>query len=154
MQRIKQTILSIFILVALWILFSGCTANRINLVEQGAVSLVMVQSKMITISKAYVYQDVDVLEVSGNVKRRDSSIGNWGHVDISVINPGNEIVDQVSTRYYPGIIRRRGARESFFTARLTAIPPKGSIVRVAYHEAVKSGNGVFDCGQNAAEIGR
>ncbi len=150
MKKTKSTILFILALAISSFVASACSTNRVNLADNRTVSLERVHSDNITVSRVYVYQDGDQLEISGRVKRRSSSIFNGGHVDIAIISPDGEILEQVSTRYYPRIIRRRGARESFFTARLTAIPPKGSIVRVAYHEAVKSGNGVFDCGQNAA----
>jgi hypothetical protein len=148
MQKRKQTIL--FFLLAYGLVASACAANRINLVERGTVTLERVNARNISVSRAYAFQDGDQLEISGNVKRLSSSISNGGHVDIAIVSPEGETLEQVSTCYIPRIIRRRGSREAFFSLRLPIIPPEGSMVRVAYHKPDKSKQSLFDCGENAA----
>jgi hypothetical protein len=132
----------------------GCAAGKVNRVEKGTASVERVHSRNIAVSRVYVYQDGDQLEIAGRVKRLRSTIANGGHVDIAIVSPEGELLEQVSTGYVPRIIRRRGSREALFTVRLPIIPPEGSRVRVAYHKIEKPGDGAIDCGDNTAVQGR
>ncbi len=129
--------LSILLLLAIFIAciaMIGCTAKGVNLVDKGIVSIEKVPTSDIYVSAAYVYQDGDELVISGKVKHRHAHRKSGGHVDITILDPEGKIIMEVTTSYLPRIIRSKGSREARFSVRLPFIPPKGSTVRVAFHD--------------------
>jgi len=152
MKRIlmKKTISLISLLMAGSLVWSGCATQQLNLVEKGDVSIELVRSKEIHIPRATVVQDGDELVISGKVKRRHSSLVHGGHIDIAIIGPEGEILDQVSTPHIPRIIPRKSTQTASFTVNLPTHLDYGSTVRVAYHSPKESRHDQFDCRDNAA----
>jgi hypothetical protein len=67
------------------VVISGCATNRIDLVEEGIVSVETVPSKKVKILWTDVYQDGEDFVVYGVVQRRShTSYPIKTHVDISV----------------------------------------------------------------------
>ncbi len=146
----KLSILISLTLVLTGIFSFGCVSHRINLVENGKIIIERVPSKNIYVSEAHVYQEENELVITGRVKRSNTSVWDGGHVDIAVVSPKGKVLDKVSTSYTPRIIRRKGSRESFFSASLPMTPPEGTTVRLVYHKLGRSINEEFECGNNAA----
>jgi len=130
----------------------GCASNRVNLIKKGTVTLERIPSKGYYVSHVDVYQNDNELVLHGNVKRRTHSNTVTGHVDITIVSPDGEILGEISTSYRPRIILRRRLRKctSYFTVSLSIVPPKGSIVRVAYHKDSKPDKKTFSCEGNIA----
>lgn len=147
-------VLSVLILDMIGFVFSGCTSSRLNLIDNGTFYLEQEPSSNISIFRVHAYLDGDELVINGRVKRRCASfIGVGGHIDIAIVSPEGEILEQVSTFYIPRIIPRKRAgliSGSHFEVRLPAVPPAGSTIRVKFHRAVKSRGEAFDCRKNAA----
>lgn len=121
------------------IALSGCASSRTNLVKKEMISIERLPSKgNAHIFKVSVYKEGDELVVSGRVTRsikyRLASLG------------------KASVSYIPRIIRREGKHSaSYFIARFSVIPPKGSTVRLSYHtQRYSAAKTIFDCGDNAA----
>jgi YD repeat-containing protein len=150
MKMKKSNILITLALVVFGIITLGCASHRVNLVENGKIIIERVPSKNIYVSKAHVYQEENELLITGRVKRSNTSVLDGGHVDIAVVSPEGKILDKVSTSYTPRIIRRKGSRESLFSARLSMTPPEGTTVRLAYHKLGRSISEEFDCGNSVA----
>jgi len=128
----------------------GCAPHRVDLVERNKLLVRRIPSTNIYVSRVFVYQVGDELEISGRVKRRRDAIPTGGHVDIALVHPDGRILERVSVPYSPRIIRRRWAQESFFQVRLSPIPPEGTTIYTTYHAFRGSQGGRFDCGDNAA----
>ncbi len=111
---------------------SGCVATRIDLVENGAVSLELAPGEKIFVDRAYAFEQNDELIVSGWVKRRYSEGIGGGNVKVVVISPAGAVIGETVAPYYPRIIPRVGDRESLFIARIPEVPPRGSTIRVKY----------------------
>lgn len=110
----------------------GCASNRINLVDNGTVTVERINSQGAYVSSVYVYQDGDYLVISGRVKQLYSTVvTDRGHVDITMLNPYGTTLKQVSKRYNPRLSRKK--RTAYFRARLPVILTPGVIVRVMHH---------------------
>ena len=149
--------LSVFLgvsLVTTVMVLSGCATRSANLVKAGKVKLELVPSSGNYVSRVEVEQDGDELVITGTVKRRNFSGIGGGHVDVSLISPEGEILEQVSTYYTPRIISRKPGssrhRGSHFEVRLPTVPPAGSRICVGYHRPLKSGTPAYRCGKNVA----
>lgn len=146
-----ELIYKLFCICIIVIALSGCASHKVNLVDEGVVSIERLPSKGVYISRAYAYKEGVDLVVSGRVKRsRSVASPSGGHVDIAILSSDRKIIKTTSTSYTPRIIRRKGARESFFTARIPMVPPAGAVVAVVYHRPSYSTDRTFDCKNNAA----
>ncbi|MBW1851607.1 MAG: hypothetical protein JRJ15_09280 [Deltaproteobacteria bacterium] len=145
-------ILFVLMIVSISITGLGCASNGVNLIKNGAVTLERIPSKGYYISHVEVYQNDNELVLHGNVKRRPHSNTGTGHVDIAIVSPDGEILEEIITSYRPRIISKRRLRKckSYFIVSLSIVPPKGSIVRVAYHRNSKPDSRTFSCGENRA----
>ncbi len=145
----------LFVLMILSVSMTGwaCASNRVNLLKDGTSKLEIIPSKGYYISKVHVNQNGDELEITGRVKRRSYSGTGGGHVDITIVNPKDEVLEKLSTFYVPRMIptKRMHTRESRFEVRLPTILPTGSKVRVAYHRVSKQDRRTFSCGENGGE---
>ncbi len=154
-MKIKSVyILSVLILDMIGFVLSGCSSSRLDLIDNGTFYLEQEPSNNISIFRVHAHVDGDGLLINGRVKRRCASFsGVGGHIDVAIVSPEGEILEQVSTFYTPRIIPRKRARllsGSHFEVRLPAVPPAGSTIRVKFHIAAKSGDEAFDCRENAA----
>jgi hypothetical protein len=133
-----QSIIIVLIFCLVTIVMSTYASNQVNLVENGTASLEFVPSKGIYVSKAYVYQDGDDLVITGKVKRHSGSLSVTGHVDIVILDPKGTTLKKVAVSHVPRIVRRQGASDASFSARLPIIPPKGATVRLGFHSSKDS----------------
>jgi hypothetical protein len=145
--RLVMRLAAMIIMVA-GVLTIGCATGRVNLVENGTVSVEKTGSGNFYISRAYAHQDQDQLVVSGRVKSRLPYNTAGGHVDVAVAGPDGSIIARASARLILKNARRRATRESAFTSRIPVTAPRGSTVHVTYH--APSAVNTFDCPKNAA----
>ncbi len=137
MRNIKIIILTIFSLTIAS--FGGCASNRINLVDNGTVTIERVNSKKMLISKVSVYQEGETLVIKGKVRRRFSSgIAAGGHVDIAVFDQEEKPIKNITKHYASRWVKHPHA--SSFTVRLPLILSQGSVVRVAHHSGAHHEN--------------
>jgi len=115
--------------------FTGCASHRVNLLETGQVTVEFLPCKGICAFNVQAFQDGETMIVTGKVKR-DASFSQTGagHVDIMIIGPDGRLISSTGTKFSPRIIKRKGLRESQFSVRIPVVPPKGSVIRVAYKE--------------------
>lgn len=121
---------------------SGCATSRIDLVDEGVVSVENTPSRKARILWTNVYQDGDDLVVYGVVQRRNlSSYPIKIHVDISVSSPDGKVLHKARTSdvYVPRRIPGRGRNFKRFRIRFPDIPPKGSLVRAICHSGPHNG---------------
>jgi len=141
-------------LTVVLIALSGCASSRTNLVKKEMISIERLPSKgNAHIFKVSVYKEGDELVVSGRVTRSIKyRLASQGHIDMAVLSPKGEVIGKASASYIPRIIRREGKHSaSYFIARFSVIPPKGSTVRLSYHtQRYSAAKTIFDCGDNAA----
>ena len=122
-------------LLAITFLIQGCTSTKTNLVKEGYLSTERLQTKRFRIWTIHAYRENDHMKVSGYV-RRDYFYRGYapGHVDITIVSPDDTVLKKVATVYTPRNIRSKGARTAHFTARISEIPPKGSVVQAVHHQ--------------------
>ena len=140
----KRVIMSIRIQWFLFILFIGMTtfvmsinaSDRKDLVENGTVSLELVPFRGIYVSIGNVYQDGGGVVITGTVRCHYGSFAIAGHVDITILDPAGKTLKKVTVSHVPKTVLRKEKRDVFFTGRLPIIPPRGSTVRVSYHNSL------------------
>ena len=154
MKMIK--VLPILIILLAGMGFMGCASGRSNLIESGIVYIERIPSGNRSILGVQAFAENDQLVINGRVKRHSSSfVDGEGHIDIAVVGPEGDILEQVSTQYVPRIIptrKMRGVRGSYFGVSLPDVPPAGSTVRIAYHRTAIPADRTLDCGKNVATL--
>lgn len=85
-------------------LVSGCSTQRINMVEQGEVSVQLVETSPITVRGVSIVRDTKGVILSGYVTRQyNSKSPIRGHIDIDLIGPDDKV-------FYGDILRLRTRR--------------------------------------------
>jgi hypothetical protein len=143
----KLRILFVIMIVSFGVTGWAYASKCVNLLNNGKLKLEVVPSKGYYISKVHVNQVNDGIEITGAVKRRSYAGKGGGHVDIAIISPEGDVLNELSTFYLPRMIhmKRIHTRESGFEVYMPMIPPKGSKVRVALHRLSKSASKEFSC---------
>jgi hypothetical protein len=114
-------------------LTGGCTPPGENLVTRGQVLVDKQSSGSVRISRADVYQDGENLVVDGSLynsglHRQRSK----GHTDIAVLSPDGTMLAQKSFR---DSWQSHSHGRTYFTTRMPLTPPKGSTIRVLFHDS-------------------
>ncbi len=131
----KQSIKIMVTVLTLAVIVGSCFAsNRIDLVDQGVVSLEQQHSKKVRIAWGNVKQDGEDIIVSGALMRRAiTSYPIWRHVKITVLAPDGTVLQEARTSNIkvPRRVPGRGFNTKRFEVRLAGIPPRGSLVRIS-----------------------
>jgi hypothetical protein len=80
---------------------------------------------------AFVFGDVGKQSGAGWVTTA------WSHVDVVVLDPKGEHLQNLATRFFPSTVpeTQRGIRgRSSYFVRLASVPPAGSTIIVAFHQ--------------------
>lgn len=118
---------------AFQVLLSGCLYGKPDLIRDGSVQLRTETSRQVRLTGISARQQGEELVVSGSVWRRGlTSAVLTGHVDVTVVGPDGNPVQEVATAYTPSNIPQRGPRRSHFTARLRGAP-EGATIKVRHH---------------------
>ena len=113
---------------------SGCAANRVDLVESGAVALRNEATGKVQVAWSDAYKENNGFTVTGVLRRRDT-VGSAlkAHTDVTIVSPEGEVVAQARSRdiYVP----RRIAGRSYlsrkrFRVHFPQMPPTGSKITV------------------------
>ena len=120
------------ILCFLSIIGGECAESRINLVDDGTVTVERVDSRQARIVNVNVYQDGEGIVISGTVRRKSTTVAvDKGHVDVVVFSPDGNIIQEVIARYTPRLTKKR--RSAQFSVRIETSLPNNSIVRMVHH---------------------
>jgi len=114
---------------------SGCSSNRISLVDQGVVSIEAEPSKNVRILWTDVYQDGEDIMIYGVVRRRShTSYPLKTHVDIKVFNTDGKVLQEARTPdiYVPRRVPGKGINWKCFKLRLPDIPENSRVQAVAH----------------------
>jgi hypothetical protein len=127
---------------SLWIwvaalLFAGGCASPYVLDPQGNFYIERIPSSWAYLSDITVDQKGETLVIQGAVSRLNEAFSGTGHIDVAVATPAGQVINQASAPYEPQTLPRtpgaRRHRSSRFKIHLTGIPPKGSVIRLAFH---------------------
>lgn len=140
------------------VLLLGCahTINemfsRENLVKEEKIKVEKISPNNVSVTKVWVYQNNDVLDVSGEARLRNRLQG--GHFDVAVLDTDNKQLLKVSIDAHRPFKRnnnrKTGPRLVTFKTKLPIVPPVGSTIRVTFHKNEFSGINTYDCGGNKA----
>jgi len=125
--------LSIGILITV---ISGCVTNRIDLVDNGTVSVETIPSKKVNFLWIDIYQDGEDCIVYGTIQQHGySSSPLTTHVDITTFSPEGSILQVRRTRdiHVPRRRPGKGVDWARFQERYSDIPPIGSKIQLVCH---------------------
>ena len=157
-MRVKNfSVLFLLGFVTTGMFLSGCAHRQKNLVTKKGVTIETVHSERVRISHVAVSEDGNELVITGKVYRRNRSISGSGHVDVTILDSADNVIEKGGAPYTPttlpktpGARRHRGSR---FEVRLPSVLPAGSRVQVAYHATVKPESNGLDC-ERSVSTGR
>jgi len=135
----KKKVLSLVIAMVFGILtvvISGCATDKIDLVDNGMLSLKQHTTGKVYIAWSNAYKEGDDLVVTGVLRRRDTvGIPIKAHVDITIQSPDGTIIDEShsSDVHVPRRIIGRGQSLQRFKVRFPSIPAEGSKVSIVTH---------------------
>ena len=131
------------LLLLLWLLatsvgIGGCVSQHSSLVRmEGGLFVEPIPSSRVSLSNIIVRQEGDELVITGEVRRLNAGFSGIGHVDVAVVSPGGTVINQAHVAHTPKILPKtpgaRKHRPALFEVHLRCVPPKGSVVRMAYH---------------------
>lgn len=150
---------TLFLLI-LWFLVSigagleGCASRQSSPEHAEDLFVEHIHSTRVSLSNIIVAQEGDELVITGEVRRLNAAFSGMGHVDVAVVSPSGAVINQTNADYTPKILPKtpgaRRHRPSHFGVRLRCVPPKGSIIRVAYHGKPAQDDPLLDCEDNLA----
>ncbi len=118
------------------VLISGCTANRVDLVDTGVLNLEQHTTGKIYIIWSDAYEDGDGFVVTGVFRRRDTvGLPIKVHVDVTILSLSGKVLDEgrSSDIYIPRHIVCRGKSFKRFKVRFPNIPAEGSKASIVVH---------------------
>ena len=115
------------------IVLSGCVSNRVNLLDERAVTLKESVPDELHMNTS-VYEDDGNLVVLGRLHRGSLDRRRIpGHIDIDILSSTGEEFANIKASFTSLRSWRRGSNPVAFRAELPGIPPVGSTVHVRYH---------------------
>lgn len=121
--------------IAVFAIVSACVQFTPTLNEQGIVRTEIQESKPVSITHATVYR-----EDSMTVVRGEAAFPPWnlfghftGHIDLDIAFPDGKVIEKHDVPLVRKRIPKKRGRRAFFVSRFNDDPPKGTIVRIAYH---------------------
>ncbi len=113
---------------------NGCATTRVDLVKEGSVTIIPLQTAKTRVPSAHVYRGNGDITISGNIAFRPPYRGNrQGHVDITILNPDDSILMKTTAPTRHRHRQRIDNRPSSYFARIPVVPSEGSKVQVVYH---------------------
>jgi hypothetical protein len=134
---------------------AGCASGPHSSADAPAVT--MLPDSRVTLDPAVVVVDHGSLDISGNVHRKATWIGDLsGRVDIAFVGPDGELLDGLPVLIVPREITT--GHVASYHVSYGYIPPKGSVLRVHFVDAATMAQedlegGVFDAGVDAGPGG-
>ena len=142
-------------LLATCVSMGGCVSQHPSHVQmEGRLFVEPIPSSRVSLSNIIVRQEGDELVITGEVRRLNAGFSGIGHVDVAVVSPGGTVINHAHAAYTPKILPKtpgaRKHRPSRFEVHLRCVPPKGSVVRMAYHGKPAQDDPLLDCEDNFA----
>ncbi len=116
--------------------FSGCAANRVDLVDSGFLTLEKHATGKVYVAWSDAYEHEGGFVIDGVLRRRDSvGLPLKTHVDVTVSSPDGRVFYTARSGdiYVPRRITGRGQSMKRFSVHFSRVPPRGSTVRVVSH---------------------
>ncbi|HUV67368.1 MAG TPA: hypothetical protein VMW24_25990 [Sedimentisphaerales bacterium] len=127
---------AMLLLVVTTSIISGCTVNRIDLVEAGMLTLEPHAAGKVGIAWSSAYKDKEGFVIAGVLTRHDHvGLPIRAHVDITVLSPDGRTLNDSRTPdiCVPAHVTGRGQSLKRFEVRFPHLPPQGSSVRMVCH---------------------
>ena len=126
----------ILCLFTVFAIVSACVQFTPTLSEQGIVRTEIQESKPVSITHATVYREDSMTVVRGEAAFPSwNSFGHFtGHIDLDIAFPNGNMIERRNVSLIRKRIPKTRGRRAFFVSRFSDDPPKGTIVRISYHD--------------------
>ncbi|MFC1552539.1 hypothetical protein ACFL6P_08255 [Candidatus Latescibacterota bacterium] len=149
MKANYRKIFAAIVMILIIALFTGCSAHSNDLIKSGSVSVIKKNTPLVYFSWVNVYQDGDVLHISGNVKRRKFMPVPMGHVEIIVLSPIGTLLQKVSVYHSPRKIPGKKTSGSMFQIKMPVVLSKGSRIIFQYSPtAIPENNELYNLNES------
>ena len=136
------------------LLFAGGCASPYSLDHRGNYYIERIPSSRAYLSDVTVNQIGEKLVIQGLVSRHVAAFSGIGHVDVAVVAPSGQVISQAAVPYEPKTLPKtpgaRKHRPSRFEISLPVNPPKGSLIRLAFHGKSDPNEEIVDEHENLA----
>lgn len=115
---------------------SGCAMFPPTLEEQGVVEIRLQDSERIHFETVNAFAEDEGFKLRGTV-HQFAFVGSSfirGHVDVSLRSPDGRETKKMSVPLVPRARPRHTSRKADFTVRFGALPARGSMLLVTYHQ--------------------
>ena len=136
MKKKVLKLAAVMVLGLLTIVISGCTTDRVDLVDAGVLSLEQHTTGKVYIAWSDAYEDGDGFVVTGVLRQRNTvGLPIKSHVDITIQSSDGTIIDESrsSDVHVPRRIIGRGQSLQRFRVRFPSIPAEGSKASIVVH---------------------
>lgn len=132
--KISRLVLTITTYASI-VFLTGCASSPWS-VSDSNVETQLVSSKNLKISRVVVFEKTDGISLRGEMyKSQLRSIKPKGHIDIDVIDSAGSVLHKRTAQIHR-YKKTNGSRKHYkFYSDVSYLPPEGSIIRVAHHEA-------------------
>ena len=109
-----------------------------DLIKQGIVRTDIEESEPVQVTHATVYREDEITVVRG-----EAAFPPWysfgifsGHIDLDIVLPAGKVIQRRNVSLVRKRLPKKRGRRAFFVSRFAIDPPKGTIVRVSYHQGL------------------
>jgi len=132
LNKMAQTVVLLMISLCF---MPACTTKTISSPKPGMLAVKILPALDVQIVQASARQEGDYLMVNGQIKRKKVHARKFprGHIDIALLDADGKTIYKTFTKYSPEILPRLHGVKSYFSAKIAAVPPPGSLVVVKFH---------------------
>ncbi|MCK4294855.1 MAG: hypothetical protein KAY65_16775 [Planctomycetes bacterium] len=146
MKKQHLTLTAALGLVVLAAAIPGCTANRVDLLDSGLLTLQKQATGKVYIAWSDAYKRDDGFLITGVLRRRDH-VGQpiKAHVDVTILSPAGQVVNvaRSSDIYVPRRVVGKYHPLKRFTVHFPSLPPAGSMAVVVAHTGSHDQSSIF-----------
>ena len=116
---------------------AGCATRAPDMVEQGVISLEVIQPKEVKISQVKIDKQSSGIQIAGRITRQGYILpmSFVGHIDVTVIGPDGNALVKKGTSYFPRRVPRKGRSHFKVFIPINLMP--SSIVKIELHEMLE-----------------
>lgn len=130
-----KSLYKFFIAMVILLAMTSCSATSKKSLGKDEIAVDIISGSNALITQAVARQSEGSILIDGKVRRK--VVGGRGiikgHVDVTLLNSEGQVLHQTVAECDPRIIPNRGTLTSSFSTQIPLVVPKGSLVRLRFH---------------------
>lgn len=124
----------LYLIVLCLTLLTGCVAKQVNLVETGQLTIVNEVDSNSGLH-AFAHSEGDSLFIFGYLNKSYFGSHVEGFLQVIITEPSGKIFCDLKYGLHNSHTNRRLPGKDKFNIHLPSIPPKGSVIKLVYHQS-------------------